>query len=197
MIHRTQGISFPRSGHAIVWHALRNYFDQPMSKYGAVLEKPEYIWAKQHDFQGDFPKIIWLPHVIQYRNPVRSIVSNYYLYANHTKQDTAEHWRDFVKKQVDGWRRFANKWLINNGIERSLLVPYEQLVARPLETLRQIFQFMTDEPIDGSRIQFQTIKPRNNIEKFKYFDERVFARIESELRAEMDYLFLPSYRDSV
>ena len=197
MIHRTQGISFPRSGHAIVWHALHQYFNLPMSTYGSVLEKPDYIWAKQHDFRGDFPKIDWLPHVIQYRNPVRSIVSNYYLHANHTKRDDPKLWHNFVKNQTDGWRRFAGKWLIDNGIKRHLLVPYEQLVARPLETLRQIIGFMTDEPVDDTRILFQGIEPRNNIEKFKYFDERIFARIESDLRAEMTALSLPSYRDSV
>lgn len=168
-----------------------------MNTYGAVLEKPDYIWAKQHDFRGDFTKIHWLPHVIQYRSPVRSIVSNYYLHANHTKQDDLKYWHSFVDNQIEGWRRFANKWLINNNIEKHLLIPYERLVTHPLQTLKQICQFMTDEPIDDSRIVFQGIKPRNNLEQFKYFDKRVFARIESELKAEMDYLFLPSYRDSL
>jgi hypothetical protein len=197
MIYQTQGISFPRSGHAVVWHALHHYFNKPMNTYGSVLETPDYIWAKQHDFQGDFPKIHWLPHVIQYRNPVRSIVSNYHLHANHTKQDNAEHWQRFVDNQIKGWRRFADKWLINNNIHKHLLVPYEQLVAHPLETLRQIFAFVTDEPIDDSRIRILGIQPRNSLDNFKYYDEGVFSRIESELHVEMTILSLPSYRHSI
>lgn len=197
MIHKTQGVSFPRSGHAVVWHAIRQYFDKPMCTYGSVLECQDYIWAKQHDHRGEFPKLAWLRHVIQYRNPVRSIVSNYYLHANHTGRDDLRHWHSFVNKQIKSWRRFADKWLLNNGIERSLLIPYESLIKEPLPTLRAIFQFMSDEPIEDDRIHYHNILPQDNLSKFKYFDERVFAHIESELEQEIKALSLPSYRDSV
>lgn len=195
MIHKVQGVSFPRSGHEIVWHALRKYFQRPMCDYGSVLDRPEYIWARNHDFDGDFPKVYGLRHVIQYRSPVRSITSNYRLYARNTRQDSEEHWRRFMQRQIVAWRRFARKWLIDNGLEQCLLLPYEQLVCRPHETLVEVISFMSDEPVDEERVDSQGIEPRNSLDRFSYYDEQVFAHIEEQLVDEIAALNLPSFAD--
>lgn len=195
MIYKVQGISFPRSGHEIVWHAMRRYFQKPMCDYGSVLERDDYIWARNHDFDGDFPKVSGLRHVIQYRNPVRSITSNYHLHTRNTQKDSVEHWRTFMERQIVAWRCFAQKWLIDNGLQQYMLIPYERLVRRPHETLVELFSFMSDEPIDEARVPSQGIEPRNSLDHFPYYDEEVFAYIEDQLAPEMVMLKIPSFDD--
>ena len=195
MIYKVQGISFPRSGHEIVWHALRQYFQQPMCEYGSVLEHADYIWARNHDFDGDFPKVQGLRHVIQYRSPVRSITSNYRLHAVNTQKDSEAHWRAFVEKQVVAWKCFAHKWLIDNGVDPSLQIPYERLVREPHATLVELFRFMSDEAVDEQRVPSAGIEPRNSLDRFTYYDEEVFAYIEDRLAAEMVTLAIPSFKD--
>lgn len=195
MIHKVQGVSFPRSGHEIVWHAMRKYFQQPMCDYGSVLDRPEYIWARNHDFDGDLPKIPSLHYVIQYRNPVRSITSNYHLHARNTQKDSEAHWHNFMNRQIVAWKDFAQKWLIENGLEQVMMIPYERLVHRPHETLVALFRFMSDQPINEERVPSEGIRPRNSLEHFPYYDEQVFDYIEERLAPEMSALDIPSYTD--
>lgn len=197
MIYKVQGVSFPRSGHEIVWHALRKYFKRPMCEYGCVLDGPDYIWAKNHDFDSDFPKIQGLRYVIQYRSPVRSIVSNYYLHAKNTQQDSLEHWHEFMQWQIVAWKQFANKWLIDNGLDDCLLIPYERLVSLPHATLVDLFSFMSDEAVDETRVPSDGIAPRNNLDHFPYYDEEAFQYIEGQLAQEMAVLSIVSYKDSI
>jgi len=195
MIYKVQGISFPRSGHEIVWHALRQYFQRPMCDYGSVLEQPDYIWARNHDFDGDFPMVQGLRHVIQYRSPVRSITSNYRLHAMNSQKDSLTHWRTFMDKQIVAWKRFAHKWLIDNGLDACLLIPYERLVRQPHATLVELFSFMSDDAIDEQRMPSEGIEPRNSLDRFPYYDEEVFAYIEEQLATEMVMLAIPSFKD--
>ena len=111
-----QGVSYPRSGHGAVYRIARRYFGEAFIYCDTNNKKicgcesvpcinPERTFAKNHDFglqnSDGVPIIPSERYLIQFRSPVRSIVSNYYLFryrklSRHRKSE----WREFALRSI-------------------------------------------------------------------------------------------------
>lgn len=233
---KTQGISFPRSGHGALYHFLRNYFGQELvycdpevprghaDDTGSLCgcgqvpcENPANTFAKNHDF-GLLRRTTSLPihsdwrYLIQFRNPVRAIVSDFFLHLKNEPRDNhLKRWRSFAFEKIGYWNRFIDKWVLHRkpaGIRRLfrkpatfLDVPYRELVGNPQEACRIVINYLTPEPIDEERFQRALdqvqLRPLDRFVGFQFFDPGFFAEIESRTEGRMAQANIPSFADAL
>ena len=226
-MRRARGASFPRSGHGPLYHALRNYFadelvycDPDNRKPNAEMcgcrcvpcVNPRNTFSKNHDFGLDpFAEGVHAPrpvdpeerYVVQYRSPMRSIVSNYHLHLRNQPQDATRFgWTRFAHRQIAYWKAFVDKWALPHlEDERFLCLSYERLLARPQETLTEAIGFVSERAPDEARIaeyvRNARIEPRDNSASFEYHDDELFERLEAATGERMEKLGLPSFREGV
>lgn len=213
-----QGVSFPRSGHAIVYHAVRRYFGPELVYCDTNNSRrcgcesvpcinPGRTFAKNHDFglkRGEGTPIIATErYLIQYRNPVRSIVSNFHVHLkNNPEKSSQVDWENFAYRQILYWNRFVDKWVLDYPARANtpLYCAYETLVASPAEILTTILEYFSDGPLNlelAKRvIEERNVKPRSNLEKFEFFDANLFNELEEATVGRMATLSLPSWNES-
>ena len=221
----TQGVSIYRSGHGVVYHAAKRYFGDAFVYCDAFYFKedegrycacravpcvnPARTFSKLHDFE-----LHWTPGVpiirseryfIQYRSPVRSIVSHYHIHLK-TFPDECERrdWQSYALHEVFYWERFVDKWILNvpECDVPPLYCSYESLLAEPDARMREILTFMSDGPLEDETVtqileDRPKIVPRDRLAEFKYFDPVFFRELEDVVSGRMAKLGLPSFEDGV
>ena len=200
-MHKTQGVSYPRSGHGVLYRALKHYFgdelvycdpeskssDPSMCACGHVpCVNPANTFAKNHDFGLRHASgLEVLPdrrYLIQFRSPIRSIASNFYLsVARLPDTDNRYGWTKFAYQQIEYWNAFIDKWVFaTEGDRRFLLCRYEDLVADPFATLRRVVEHMSQEPPNedmiSSRLRKVQVRPLDRLHQFRFYDEEFFLR---------------------
>lgn len=161
-------------------------------------------YAKSHDFglKHDLGLRIRSDYLylVQYRNPVRSLASNYHVHVNnHPKQTEQVHWERYALEQIELWNQFVDKWLIlNRRWQTTLTCPYEQLIGHPAETVTRIIRFMSTAPVSlparDRALERVNLRPKRNLEKFDYYDERFFDELERLASPRIAVLNLPTYK---
>jgi hypothetical protein len=214
----TQGVSFPRSGHAIAYHLGRRYFgdafvycDANGTRFcgcGQVpCSNPARVFAKNHDFglrrSPGVPVLENERYLVQYRNPVHSICSHYQLYLrNHPDEHTVPGWRKFALRDIFYWNHFIDKWVLDypGTAIAPLYCVYEELMSRPRDVAREILSFMSALPLEESRFEqvlaSLEIVPRNSLEEFQFYDPGFFDELERRAEQRLAGLQLPAWRDA-
>lgn len=217
-MHKTQGISYPRSGHGVLYRALQCYFgdelvycdpestiaNPSLCACGHVpCVNPANTFAKNHDFglmHG--PGLAVLPdrrYLIQFRSPIRSIASNFHLsVARLPDTDNRYGWTTFIYKQIEYWNAFIDKWVLaTEGDRRFLTCRYEDLVSDPFATLRRVIEHVSQEPPSDDRISSflckVQVRPLDRLREFDFYDEEFFSRIEALTGDRMTRLGLPPF----
>ncbi|MCP4194844.1 MAG: sulfotransferase domain-containing protein [Planctomycetaceae bacterium] len=212
---RVQGVSYPRSGHAIVYNFAREYFGKAFVYCDAKNSQwcgcdqvpcvnPACTFAKNHDFELRYSPGIPLRrderYLIQYRTPVHSICSNFHLYArNHPDQQSLQGWRKFAYREIHIWNHFVDKWVLDfpEQMRAPLYCTYDQLIENPHESLRQIAQLMSVGSIDEERcdriVDSLVVESRNSIDSFGYYDPGFFRELEQAATQRLDLLELPCW----
>jgi len=215
----TQGVSFPRSGHAAIFHIAKRYFgeafvycDANNPKYcgceSVPCVNPDRTFAKTHDFSlrssPGVPIISSEHYFIQYRNPVRSIASNFYLHVNnHPDECKRTHWEKFAVRSVFYWNRFIDKWVLDfpSDAEAPLYCTYESLLKDPEARVRDTLTFLSDGPLDDEAvarvIEKRPIAPRNRLAEFEFYDPVFFRELEDAASERLAELDLPSFTDEL
>lgn len=215
----TQGVSYPRSGHGPIYNIAIRYFGEAFiycdfnNKARCGCESvpcinPARTYSKNHDFnvyKSTGIAIIPSEHyLIQYRNPVRSIVSRFYLYRNrHPFSFRRASWEKFAFGSITYWNRFIDKWVLNfpSDADAPLYCSYESLIADPEVRVREILSFLSDGPLDEEAVsqvlKQRPISTRNNISQFKYYDTSFFSEIEALASNRLERLGLPSFMDEI
>ena len=221
-MHKTQGVSYPRSGHGVLYRALKHYFcdelvycdpeisstDPSMCACGHVpCVNPANTFAKNHDFglhHGSGLEV--LPdrrYLIQFRSPIRSIASNFHLSVARLP-DTDNHygWTTFAYRQIEYWNAFIDKWVFaTEGDRRFLLCRYEDLVADPFAMLRRVVGHTSQEPPNNDMIHRVLHKvqarPLDRLHQFRFYDEEFFSRLEALTEGRMTRLGLPPFDEGV
>ena len=213
----TQGFSFPRSGHAVAFHLAKRYFgdaliycDTNNTRFcgcGSVpCINPARTFAKNHDFglrrSPGVPILAQERYLVQYRNPVHSICSNFFLYLKkHPEEDSLAGWQKFAYRDIYYWNHFIDKWVIDFPVQgnQPLNCIYEELIAKPRETSRVILDYMSAEPLDEALFEHVmkglNISARNALEEFKYFDRGFFRELEEAAAQRLAQLALPAWDD--
>ncbi|MDP7129984.1 MAG: hypothetical protein QF437_05820 [Planctomycetota bacterium] len=217
-IRRTQGVSIPRSGHAITFQLGRRYFGDKFvycdpdgtnfcSCRTVPCVNPETTFGKNHDFALRKSTGVILrkdvDYLIQYRNPVHSITSNFQLYLKrHPEALSEEGWKKFAYRDIYYWNHFIDKWVLDypdNAIPPFYLT-YEELVGSPIDKAREIIAFMSDGDVDDEQFdkvmsKFK-IEARGALSSFQYVDHGFFDEIERRTSQRLAELNLPSWRDT-
>jgi hypothetical protein len=205
MIIPTQVVSYPRSGITLLARMLDTYFGDelqwPMTqlhsdiRYGKVGDGVNI--AKNHDFKNRLEHNSDIPQfLILYRNPVRSLVSHYYIATESTP--TNKGFRIFLEQPlgIRLWQRHINKWVVRH--DKCISVQYEQLVLLPVLTFRRIINYMTGQDmIDKKKFLLAISIPevKNTLKNCPFYDELLFDSIEELCEKEITNSQCPSYRD--
>ena len=221
MIRPTQGISFPRSGHAVLYHTFLLYFgdalvycdpdrtDNTHCGCGSVpCINPRNTFSKNHDFglmSGDgLPISGNRPYLIQYRSPVRSVASNFFLHLLAYPQDhNVIEWRKFACCQIRYWNKFVDKWVFDVFYSdvRLYHCSYERLVFHTETTIDEVLRFVSQGSVDEARMRavMQAIHPRplDRLRDFPYYDGAFFSDLEDMTEGRIGRLQLPSFKDGV
>ncbi len=221
MIVRTESVSFPRSGHAPLYNSMKRYFGDRLVYCDAQDTKglncgcrsvpcinPRNNFSKSHDFglrQGDGLEIrAGQCYLVQYRNPVRSIVSDYNLCVEQNPHMSGrDDWHVFAREAIAYWNKLIDKWVIGLGAvdNPQMILPYEKLVQDPIGSVTSVVEFITDEPIDNEALRREIseigILPLNRLAEFRHFDTGLFREIEAIAGERMTKLAIPSFEDGV
>lgn len=208
-----QCITFPRSGHYLLERALHKYFGNKFHYcefYShcrhTPCTDPLTNFQKNHDFGLKLPITDSDKYIIQYRNPIASIISWYrmhvwYLQNPETaskslvKKDCKDEWLRFLNEQIEYWRGFVHKWVIDNLHPSTHWLKYEDLIGNPKKYLKAVVKYMM--PGEKANVQMIAaiineldIRSRSDINKFKYYDAHFFEEIEKKVNREMEILKL-------
>ncbi|UWR24421.1 hypothetical protein [Sulfitobacter sp. S190] len=208
---RVIGVSWPRSGHHLLVRLLTLYFGSGFrycDYYGGVencckavpCTRPDIHLSKSHDFDLQLPQIEGRKYLIQYRNFVPSVVSNFELHVRNGGADTPESFRNFASQQFDAYRAFTNKWITSDFAANQLQIEYDQLQGDPQNGLARAAEWLHPgvpiDPariadavarVDGERIERGRVTPlagagvhsARRIEDFRFYAAPLFATLEN------------------
>ncbi|MDG2382815.1 MAG: sulfotransferase domain-containing protein [Pirellulaceae bacterium] len=216
-------VSYPRSGHHLTAGVLRRYFadafvycqyyqqDADACCQSFPCTNAKVTMTKNHDMdiaeneQSGIPQLPGVPYLVLLRNFLEAAVSDYHLYLRG-HEDSCEAWRAFATRKSVFYRRFVNKWLNKSPELEILIVRYEDLTARPLQTYSKITEFFKpSEPIDTEHLQNVIkqssladvtptgtnvihqfgVRNRRKIEEFAHYDKEFFAELEASVADEL------------
>ena len=222
-------ISYPRSGHHLTVRVLQQYFKNDFkycqfynSKEGNCCQSfpctDETVrMTKNHDMDLNrpdatgLPKPKGVPYLILIRNFLEAVVSDYNLFLRRN-EDTYDAWVGFSQRKVRYYKRFMQKWVLeDDGLEKHI-ISYETLTASPVEEFQRMIEFFRPPtPVDEARLErivngavLEDVKPtgidvirnfgvknRRKLQDFKYFDEHHFAELEAQLDQEFERVGYP------
>jgi hypothetical protein len=199
-------VTFPRSGHGVLAKLLKAYFQDKFRycEYYRCCHRipcvhPETNFQKIHDFQLKVENNPSNFYIVQYRHPLESITSLYRKSLERgwydIKEDTKEEWIRFFKREIIFWKKFINKWVINNHNPNTYYLRYNELIAQTAIKLKEVIVFINPEiTIELSRIEKIVAEigmgVKNRIEDFKYFNKREFQEMEDVVHKELQTLSL-------
>ena len=201
-LKKIQNVSFPRSGHALLRRCLQLYFGEKFifcEFYSGCKTtpciNPQTNYQKNHDFDLKLENNPSLSYIVQYRHPVETLTSYYRQCLDDSvlKEDSRQKWTAFCNGKLDAWKRFVNKWVVNNENPNTVYVPFSELIDNPEAKLKEIIKFMDPlrEP-DTDRISEvigeMDITPRRPIQDFKYYDRQLFMETEKKILKELALL---------
>ena len=209
------GVSWPRSGHHLLVRILRQYFKNRFSYcefYGSAncckkipCSYAGYInFSKNHDYKSIVPILEKHNYLIQYREFIPSVISDYELYCC-TDEDNKQNFQNFSIDSLKKYKLFISKWSRANSKQSYLYyLSYEKLTLQPKKEIRKIIScFVPSETVNEKKLsniinQAKFISIENgkrsskdkvgilnqrNIKNFRYFDSELFDELESESSA--------------
>jgi hypothetical protein len=157
-------------------------------------------FSKNHDFDLSGRIVPGVPYLIQYRGLIPSAISDFELHLRGGGEDTKEEFRTFATTRAIGWAGFVEKWVDSKASFERLLVPYEDLVAKPDKTLRKVVSFFapgakpdkarianivateSSQNVTKSGEEWKHnagVKAARRVEDFRFYDPVMFAEIEA------------------
>ncbi|QFT83279.1 hypothetical protein FIU89_21840 (plasmid) [Roseovarius sp. THAF27] len=208
-MERVIGVSWPRSGHHLLVRLLTLYFGEGFlycDFYGGIencckktpCKRRDVHLSKSHDFDLGMPQIARRKYLIQYRDFIPSVVSNFELHVRNGGADTLENFRVFAGTQFDSYRAFSEKWVQSDFAARQLVIEYDTLQSDPATTLaRAVGWFQPDRDpdaaridqavarVDGERVERGRVTPlkgagvhsARRIEDFRHYRPALFATL--------------------
>jgi hypothetical protein len=161
MIHRTENISFPRSGHHLLVNLLQAYFGEEIryceyySDYSRRMEVCEETnYQKNHDFELATPVLTDRKYVVQVRDPFEAITSFYELDCRQQKigPEATKH-EEWFSRRWDYYVAFVKKWVLAD-VPNRLVIHYRDLIDSPHSATARVIAHITDDPkIDSPRLE--------------------------------------------
>lgn len=206
------GVSWPRSGHHLLVRLLRLYFGERFvycDFYGGIegcckslpCTRADVHMSKSHDFDLALPQIEGRKYLVQYRDFIPSIVSNWelFLLGKTQTEDTAENFFKFASGEYTGYQRFVQKWVTSDFAKKHLIIHYEQITSYPQESLRAAAQWIAPDEtpddaaiaaavtsVNGEKVEKWKVQPleksgvhaSRSVEDFRHYDPTLFSLLE-------------------
>lgn len=207
-------VSWPRSGHHLLARILERYFGPRFGycEYHVPRTDPQLpccgqfpctrqdviSMSKNHDFDLASPVPAKVPLIVQWREPLAAIQSEFELALLDGVADSPEAFAAFAEKRAATYRRFMAKWL-EAPIETRLAVEYDEFVADPLSIMTDVLALWNDGPVDMGRLQNAIervshvsvrqravhiddrtgVRSDRSVEAFRYYDEELAQSISA------------------
>lgn len=196
-IEYVAGVSWPRSGHHFLANFLGAYFGEQFGYCEVYTSedccksfpcaRPEINFSKNHDFDLALEKLQDQKYLVQYRDFLPSVVSNFSLYLRQGKPDTSKTFKAFARKQAKRYSKFVSKWVASEMPNR-LTLKYEDVVAEPSkEFVRAVKYFAPLQPVNHRKVdqlvnsklgpQRMGVRDLRVVEDFRYYDAGLFAEL--------------------
>ncbi len=225
MKSQVQGVSYPRSGHHMLEDVLRGYFDcrfRYCERYNTCGQRPcvdpHTTLQKDHDFLSTVPTDGPSDYLIQYRHPLYSIPSHYehefrdgtYRCRPEKRQfrngirpgdpESREAWLTYAVHELELWKKWVTKWVIDNDNPRAFYLPYEDVMRDPAGRLADVISFLcpghvVDETRLGRIITNMCRHTPRKLSAFKHYDESFFRSLERRAADEIDAVGLERVLD--
>lgn len=102
--------------------------------------------SKNHDFGLESKIPFNVPIVIQIRNFLNSIVSEYEIHAaKGDHEDTRIAFERFSAERARDYIRFVQKWVIDHKAEEKFVIFYEDFYEKPFETIERAIRIFDPE----------------------------------------------------
>ena len=155
-------------------------------------KNPQTNYQKNHDFDLTLDNNPNYVYIVQYRSPMESLIS-YYKHGINIgviTEDTKKNWVDFCKKNIVYWKKFINKWVVENKNSNVAFISFEELLKDPqLSITKAILLMDPSNQVDTKKINSiisdLRIKKRYDVSNFKYYDKKSFESIEARTKSEM------------
>ena len=155
--------------------------------------------TKNHDFDLQAPQIPGQKYLIQYRDFIPSVVSNFELHIRNGAPDSAISFREFASKEFSRYRAFMAKWVASDFGRDQLQLSYKDLVADPAAQLARTVAFIAPEQevdmdrvtdavarVDGEKIERARIQALQgvgvhadrDVTAFRWYEPRLFGTLE-------------------
>ncbi|MCH6257594.1 hypothetical protein MLD52_13620 [Puniceicoccaceae bacterium K14] len=207
-------VTIPRSGHHLLEKWMDVYFDGQLSHVGhsryerlknPIRKLKNHHLVLNHDFglrkpwpeswYYAFPKRTDLRYLIQFRNPLLSTISDYYLYAERTLQRSPNQkdWESFGLKAILYRKKFIEKWLFNPLLPHQKNLSFETVALDPAGNLFDILHFAFPSiEIDKEKVE-QTVRdfpfrPFRKLRDFEFYDSVYFRKLIKQLGRAGEFL---------
>jgi hypothetical protein len=224
-LYKVISVSFPRSGHHLLADCLAQYFSRNFSisthrkkqvragdffycePYNHCQNIPcidkRVNYQKSHDFSLDLDNDGRYKYIVQFRDPIESIVSLYLLETSPDYwkwkekvdrasyvEDTKESWINFANRNIIYWKKFVNKWIDESKKENVIVISYEELLSNPKKAIIKALKFIMSEPVIDENflekvISNKKIGKKSDIKKFKYYDQSFFDYLRRLVKDEL------------
>lgn len=205
------GVSWPRSGHHMLVNLLKNYFGTEFSYcsfYGSEIDCCKSLpckradkidFTKSHDFDLSLSQLQGHKYLVQYRDFVPSVVSNFELHVRNGNDDTAEEFRRFCSLEFGRYKAFLSKWVYSDFAREQLVLKYEEFLKEPTDSLLRVASYFEPElranqeraaaavsSIDAVTIEKKQVQTRKaagvtkerNVTDFRYYSPALFSTLE-------------------
>lgn len=209
-MRKVQGVSIPRSGHHLMMEYLLRYFSRDLStslllndglaKAGSLVYCESYFHCHQtpcpysatnfqkcHDFDSSIQYQPGQFYLVQTRNPLPAIISNYKLVVKlKLRQESVFSWRRFFRKSLKEWVRFQRKWVYPNH-PNVFVLRYDELTAQPQVIFREIISFLDPQHIIDESWYQQVVDSievfsKDTVTTFKYYSDRLQNKADSAIK---------------
>lgn len=136
------GVSWPRSGHHLLVRLLQavlgeafgycQHYHTSAACCGRLpCTRPDIHLSKSHDFTGDLPRDPCRHHLVQWRDFLPSVVSDFELVVRGGGEDSRAAFLDHASHRFGAWAAFRARWVEWGEAQGQLVLRYEDLVADP------------------------------------------------------------------
>ncbi len=191
-----QGVSYPRSGHSLLVHFLKNYIGPEFhycEYYTGCRQWPcvnrGNHFQKNHDFGLSLPVPRDRPLLVQFRSPLYAIASNFALLAGQEPaRFTLEDWERYAVASIMAWRQWMHKWVLGLDHKDALLLNYDDVTRDPDAHLSRALLLFGIEP-DSARVQAVVkrigVRRRASARGFPFYDADFLRWVEQYAANEM------------
>lgn len=183
-MHKTEAITFPRSGHHLLKNILEYYFEGQLHYCSLYSDPPEMQlgtspvtnFQKNHDFELATPVLEDRRYIVQIRDPIDAIESWFHMdrrvgWGGAGLPDYPQ-WKEFCSGKMGYYAKFVDKWVFNH-VSNRLIVSYYDLLHRPENTITSVIQhFCGTADISSKRLveALEKYPPKRQLTRTSFYE---------------------------